>query len=184
MIKINLLPFRAARKRENIRRQITIYALVVVLSVSVIGYYFIMLTSKVSDLKEEEKKVTAELATFKKELDEIKLLDNKIKEIRTKLNVIKELEKGKTGPILLLSEIADAVPKDKLWLKSLKESKGSLSLTGTAMDNETVSLFMENLKKKEHITTVDLQSAVLREIQQYRLKVSDFAITCTTYAHK
>ena len=115
---------------------------------------------------------------------EIKKLDRKIKEIKTKLDVIKNLEKGKTGPVLLLSDVADAVPKDKLWLDSLKEAKGTLTLKGTAMDNETVALFMKNLENMEHITTVDLKSATSREIKAYRLKVSDFVLDCKTYAFK
>ena len=184
MIKINLLPFRAARKRENIKRQITIYALAVALSIVIMGYYFIQLTSEVRSKKDEESRITTELASYKKELDELKQLDKKIKEIRTKLNVIQDLEKGKTGPVLLLADIASSVPKDKLWLTSFNESSGSLTLTGTAMDNETVALFMNNLEKTEHITTVDLQSATLRDIPDYGLKVSDFILQCKTYAHK
>ena len=184
MIKINLLPFRAARKRENIKRQITIYALAVALSLLIMGYYFIQLSSEVRSKKKEESRITAELASYQKELNEIKQLDKKIKEIKTKLNVIADLEKGKTGPVLLLSDIASAVPKDKLWLTSFKESGGSLTLTGTAMDNETVALFMNNLEKTEQITSVDLQGATLRDIPEYNLKVSDFVLQCTTYAHK
>lgn len=184
MIKINLLPFRAARKRENIRRQITIYILVVVFTISVIGYKFIQLSSQVSNLKEEEEKIRAELASYDKELNEIKSLEKKIQQVRTKLDVIKTLETGKTGPVLLLSDISDAVPKDKLWLTSLSESGGSLTLTGTAMDNETVALFMDNLESAERVTTVDLQSATLRDIPAYNLKVSDFVLKCQTYAHK
>jgi type IV pilus assembly protein PilN len=182
MIRINLLPFRAARKRENIKRQITIYALVLLLSLAIIGYGYVDLSKKVNQLKEEEEKVTKELATYQKELDEIKRLEKMIKEIKTKLDVIKTLEKGKSGPVLLLADVADAVPKDKLWLNSFKESKGSLTLTGTAMDNETVSLFMQNLKETEHITSVDLQKTVSRDIKEYNLKVSDFILKCKTYA--
>lgn len=184
MIRINLLPFRAARKRENIKRQITIYALAVILSVSVMGYYFMDFNSKLSALKGEKEKVNAELNTYKKVLDELKNLDRQIKEIKTKLNVINGLKEGKTGPVLMLDEIAMAVPKDKLWLKSFKESQGSLTLTGTAMDNETVALFMNNLESKEHIISVDLQSATLRDLPQFRLKVSDFILQCKTYVTK
>jgi type IV pilus assembly protein PilN len=36
MIRINLLPFRAARKRENIRRQISVYIGIVILTLAVI----------------------------------------------------------------------------------------------------------------------------------------------------
>ena len=74
--------------------------------------------SRLSDLKAEEKKIDKELAGYKKELDEIKKLEKKIKEVKTKLTVIKTLEKGKTGPVMLLSDVADAVPRDKLWLSS------------------------------------------------------------------
>jgi type IV pilus assembly protein PilN len=98
--------------------------------------------------------------------------------------VIKELERNKTGPVRLLDEIAMAVPKDKLWLTSLKESGGMLTLTGTAMDNETVALFMTNLEQSEHVSTVDLQSSRLRNLPEYRLNVSDFVLECRTYAFK
>ena len=184
MIRINLLPFRAARKRENIKRQIGIYICTVLIVIAAALIYSQRLFDRVSDLKDEETKVKKELASYKKELDEIRNLDRKIKEIKTKLNVIKNLEKGKTGPVLLLSDVADAVPKDKLWLDSLKESKGTLTLKGTAMDNETVALFMKNLENMEHITTVDLKSATSRNIKAYRLKVSDFVLDCKTYAFK
>ena len=184
MIRINLLPFRAARKRENIRRQITIYALVVLLTLSVIIYYSFQLTGQLSDLKGEESRINAELNTYQNTLKKIAALEKQLKEINTKLDVIKSLEEGKTGPVLLLEQIADAVPEDKLWLKKLQESKGSLTLTGTAMDNETVALFMNNLEESEHITSVDLKSTTLREMKEYRLNVSDFVLECKTYAHK
>ena len=184
MIRINLLPFRAARKRENIRRQISIYILIVVLSLLTMGYYYMQLASRLSNLKDKEEKINTELATYKKELNEIKDLEKKIKEIKTKLGVIKNLEKGKTGPVLLLADVADAVPVDKLWLSSFSESKGSLKLVGTAMDNETVALFMENLKKMEHITSVDLERTTTRDIPEFRLKVADFILNCKTYAFR
>lgn len=184
MIRINLLPFRAARKRENIRRQISIYALVVLLTLVLIGWQFWTISNQLSSLHKERDRANAELATYKKTLDEIKVLEGKIKEIKTKLGVINDLEKGKAGPVLLLDAIATAVPKDKLWLTELKESKGNLILTGVAMDNETVALFMDNLKKSDQISTVELQGTALRDLAQYRLKVSDFSLECTTVSLK
>jgi type IV pilus assembly protein PilN len=184
MIRINLLPFRAARKRENIRRQVTIYFGLVAITILAVGYYSMYFINKASDLKDDEKKIQDELVTYQKELNEMKGLENKIKQVKVKLDVIKELEKGKIGPVLLLSDIADSVPKDKLWLTAYSESKGDLSLTGTAMDNETIAVFMKNLENTEQINTVDLESATLRDIPQYGLKVSDFILKCTTIAKK
>lgn len=184
MIRINLLPFRAARKKENIRRQITIYALVVVLLFTVMAYYSVQLHSTLSNLKEKEKEVRAELKTLQATVNKINKLEKQIKEIKAKLTVIKRLEKNKTGPVHLLEEITLAIPKDKLWLKTFKESKGILKLTGTAMDNETVALFMTNLEKSAYISRVELEGTKLRNLPKHKLRVSDFTLNCRTYAYK
>lgn len=184
MIRINLLPFRAARKKENIRRQLTIFALSVVFLLVVMAYYYMKLSTTLSNLKKEEQQIRVELAGYKKTIERINSLEKKIAEIRKKLDVIKDLEKKKTGPVLLLDQIATAVPKEKLWLTSLDEKKGKLTLNGTAMDNETVAVFMTNLENSELITSVDLKSTRLRSLPKYKLSVSDFSLECTTYAFK
>jgi len=182
MIRINLLPFRAARKRENIRQQISVYIGTVILALLVIGFLSIQKIGQASDKKAEEESLKSEIVSYQKEIEELKAVEKKTKEVKIKLDVIKELEKGKTGPVLLLADVADSVPKGKLWLRSYSEKKGSLSLTGTAMDNETVALFMSNLEKTQQITTVDLESAEQRDIPQYNIKVSDFVLKCGTVA--
>jgi type IV pilus assembly protein PilN len=182
MIRINLLPFRAARKRENIRRQISVYIGAVILTLLVIGFLSIQKISQASGLKNQEESLKKEIISYQKELDEIKALEKKIKEVNVKLGVIKELEKGKTGPVLLLADVANSVPKGKLWLTSYAESRGSLSLKGTAMDNETIAVFMSKLEETTQINTVDLESATQRDIAQYGIKVSDFSLKCTTIA--
>ena len=184
MIRINLLPFRAARKKENIRRQLMIYALSVVLFFVIMGWGFIHLSTTLSSLKTEEENKQKELKSYEATIKKIVELEKKIKEIRDKLAVIRELERNKTGPVHLLDEIAMAVPREKLWLSSMKETRGSLTLTGTAMDNETIALFMTNLEQSEYISGVDLQSAKLRTIPDYKLNVADFVLEAKTYAFK
>ena len=184
MIRINLLPFRAARKKENIRKQLTIFALSVVFVLVVMAYYYMKLSTTLSDRKKEEQQIKVELAAYKKTIERINSLEKQIAEIRKKLDVIKDLEKKKTGPVLLLDQIAMAVPKEKLWLTSLDEKQGKLTLNGTAMDNETVAVFMTNLENSELITSVDLKSTKLRSLPKYKLNVSDFSLECTTYAYQ
>lgn len=184
MIRINLLPFRAARKKENIRKQISLYLLSLVLLFALMGYFYFQLTSNLNGLKAKQSQLTTELKKYEEILKRMAELEKRIKEVRSKLAVIKELEANKTGPVHLLDEIAKAVPKDKLWLSSLKESKGTLTLQGTAMDNETVALFMTNLENSDYINSVDLQSTKMRTLAEQRLNVSDFTLECKTYAFK
>jgi type IV pilus assembly protein PilN len=184
MIRINLLPFRAARKKENIRRQVSIYFLSVIFLFALMGYFFFYLSSTLNGLKAKENELNADLKKYDQVLKTIANLEKKIKEIKAKLTVIKNLESNKTGPVHLLEEISKAVPKEKLWLTSLKESKGTLELKGTAMDNETVALFMTNLEHSDYIQAVELQSTRMRNLREYKLNVSDFVLDCKTYAFK
>ncbi len=176
MIRINLLPFRAARKRENIKRQVSVYVLSVILLLLAMAYTFMQLNSRLAEAKAQESKLNAELSQFKQTIARITELDKKIKLIETKLDVIKKLEAGKKGPVHLLDELAKAVPKNRLWLSTMTESKGTLTLTGSAKDNETVAEFMVNLEKSPVIGTVDLQSSRSTVVQD--VTVSDFTLTC------
>ena len=184
MIRINLLPFRAARKKENIRRQISVFVLSVVCLALLMGFVFLNLSRTVAALETDMSSKKKELATYAETTKKIEVLKKKIAEVRAKLNVIKELESKKTGPVLLLDELSMAVPKEKLWLTDLNEKKGILTLKGTAMDNDTVALFMTNLENATHIVSVDIQTAKIKSLPKYKLNVVNFVLTFKSYAHK
>jgi len=66
MIRINLLQFRSARTKENIRRQLSISVLVVIMTlVSLFGIY-LLLNSQIDDLNSRIKITTAELEKYDK----------------------------------------------------------------------------------------------------------------------
>lgn len=184
MIKINLLPFRAAKKRENIRRQVSIFLLSIVFFIALIGYAYLSLNNRISSLKAEQSRIQGELRKYAKTTERIKEIQRKIKEAQEKLKVIKGLENKKTGPVRLLDEISSAVPKDRLWLESIVEKKGILTISGAAIDNKTVALFMTKLEKAETITSVDLKSTKLKNLTQFEMDVTDFVLSCKTYSHK
>jgi len=184
MIKINLFPFRAARIKENIRRQVTVYLLSVIFLIAVMSYYFINLSSAVKSLRQNQDAKEKELASFKDTNIKIAKLKKTIAEVQVKLNTIKSLEEVKTGPVKLLDDIATSVPKDKLWLTSLKEEKGVLTLEGTAMDNETVADFMNRLESTESLKSVELVQTKQKNVKELNLNLKDFALNCKTYAYK
>jgi type IV pilus assembly protein PilN len=184
MIRINLFPFRAARIKENIKRQVTIYLLSTVFLVLALSYYTLDFSKKAKTLKNDQDAKQHKLATFKATTAKLKQLKNTIADVELKLNTIQDLERGKTGPVKLLDDIATSVPRDKLWLVSLKESKGILTLAGTAMDNETVADFMNRLESTESMKSVELVKTQQKEIKTLKLNLMDFALTCKTYAYK
>ena len=184
MIRINLLPFRAARKQENIRRQVSVYFLSVVCLVTLMIYSYLNLSSELTKLKGEEAQLRSEMASYAKITREIALIRRRTKEIQDKFNVIKDLEKQRSGPVRLLEEIATSVPIDRLWLRTIEEKGANLTLEGNAMDHDTVALFMTNLEKTKQITSVDLKTTKLQNFPKYKLNAANFVLDCKTAFHK
>ncbi len=184
MIRINLFPFRAARKKEYLRKQLNIYGLTVIFVLFAMTYFFMKLNGRLADLSVKQNARAAELDKYGETNKQLKHIQAKIRELQSKLEVIKVLEKAKKGPVFLLKEVAGAVPNDRLWLRIISEKDGILSLEGSAMDNGTVALLMTELEKADHILSVDLVHTKRREISQYRLNVTDFGVLCKTYSFK
>ena len=180
MIKINLLPFRAARKRENVRRQVSIYLLCMLFLFCLMGYLHVSMGGQLARLKASEESLRNELKTYAPITREIAKLKKDTKDLNAKLVVIERLEKQRVGPVLLLVELARAVPPDRLWLNSVLETSGRLTLQGTAMDNHTVALFMTRLEDAPHINSVDLDRTTLKFFPEYKRRASNFVLTCKT----
>lgn len=180
MIKINLLPFRAARKRENVRRQVSIYFLSVAFLFVAMAYFNLDLNASLTNLRTKETGLQNELKPYEKINREIVQIKKKTQEVQARLTVIEQLEKERVQPIQLLAEIAHAVPLNRLWLHSLTESGNRITIQGTAMDNDTLSVFLINLEKAPHIEKVELRSAKRQRFEKYKLDASSFVLTCET----
>ena len=133
-------------------------------------------------MRKEQDVKQKELDSFKNINVKIAALKKTIADVEIKLKTIKILEKNKTWPVKLLDDIAINVPKNKLWLTSLKEQGGILILNGTAMDNETVADFMARLKNARSIKSVELVRTRQKKIPGFDLSLKDFSLNSKTYA--
>jgi type IV pilus assembly protein PilN len=156
MIRINLLPLRASRKKETIRQQVSILVLSVV-GVLVVGLslYGLMVakisaaTAQIENSENELKSLKAKIGT----IDNIKKLQA---EVKKKLDVLNQLRRDKSGPASRLAALSDAVP-EKLWLTKYVEAGGNVSVSGVALNEELIAAFMKNLQASAAFTNVELQ---------------------------
>lgn len=180
MIKINLLPFRAAKRLENIRMQISVFGLSVFLLIAVLCFLFINLSGEIKELQAEHGRLKKELNSYSGMLKEMEDLKKKRTDLKGKLDVIQGLEAQKAGPVQLFDEIAMAVPEGKLFLRSLSESKNNVSMSGVAIDYDTVAQFMTSLEKTKTIDTVTLGST--SQTSKGPQTVCNFTLTCTKHS--
>ena len=183
MIRINLLPFRKAQRRENLRMQVSIFTLSVVLVVIVLSLLGIIKSGQLNDVKTKNAKLNKELKSYSEILKKIEKLKSTRKDLQGKLDVIRNLEAQKAGPVQLFDEICMAVPEGRLFLKSLSEKDtGQVSMAGVATDYDTVAQFMTNLEKTKTIDAVTLGATSQTEIEEQ--KVCTFNLTCMKHVDK
>jgi type IV pilus assembly protein PilN len=173
MIRINLLPFRAARKKENIKRQFFIFFSLLILIVLTLFYFNSMLSAKVEDLDESVVKTRAELVRTEKTAKEVDRIKKMIETLDKKMALIGELEKNRTAAVDLLQSISSLVVKDKMWLTSLSSTKEALNLSGIALDNKTVAVFLTNLEESKLYGSVNLQDLRHTTVKSVSLKAFD-----------
>ncbi len=146
MIRINLLPFRAARKKENIRKQVSVFFLCLMLVMIVLVWVHFYLGSKQTRLTANVTDTKKELALYKQKNDEIKEIRKKLQDLEMRQNVIKDLEKQRFLPVHILDELTGEIVAERMWLTSLEIEGNQMNVDGIALDNNTVANFITNLE--------------------------------------
>jgi type IV pilus assembly protein PilN len=156
MIRINLLPVRAKKKRNTSLYQLMgMAAAVLVTIIAGVGVHLYY----VGQLKDQETKIEEqqiEIKRLEKIIGEVKELEVQKARLLSQLGVIEKLEKGKRGPVRVLDEMSNGIPK-RVWITSFKEQSGSLTLEGSAIENADISEFMRSLQKSIYFTDIQLK---------------------------
>jgi len=173
MIRINLLPFRAARKKENVRRQISIFLLSFVFLLVVVIYYNVNLNQQINRLKVKNEETTAQLAKYNKINKEIASIKKKLTVLNQKVDVINHLDGSRTEAVLLLESMTELIVPDRMWFTSFTLKGNNIALKGIAMDERTISDFMKNLEGS--YANVALKSMKRKTIKGKNVNLKDFS---------
>lgn len=181
MIKINLLPKKEITQWVAFAEQGILALLIVIALILGMTGWTVYLRGEVRDLE-------VKIAATKAELEELKKNEAKIEEmkkteavIQKRIDVIKRLEKRKTGQVTVLDAVASTIP-EKAWLTDLQSSGSMLTLRGVAIDNETIAVFMTNLERSGQFENIELQVAKEKRIQDFMFK--EFSLTCVVKVMK
>jgi type IV pilus assembly protein PilN len=164
MIKINLLPYREKKKKENLVQQIWIVSGSFIVLILLLFWLQLWMNSSVNDLKSKIKESEASLLELDKTIGDLDKFKNDKKELEQKLGVIATLEENRLAPVKTLDNLAMLVPSKNIWLVKLTQKGDSLSIEGIGRDNIVVAEFMKDMEKFDPIKSVDLISSKNTEI--------------------
>lgn len=169
MIKINLLPHRAAKKKETAVQQLVIFGgcvtTVLAIAISFWGVKLGQISTTKNDINSANAKIT-ELKTKIGKLDQLKKLKE---EVRKKLDVLETLRKNKTGPASRLATLSDVTP-EQLWLEKYKEAGTAVSLSGLAFNEELIAQYIRALEASKEFQKVELIVSEQKEFGSFKLK--------------
>jgi type IV pilus assembly protein PilN len=180
MIRINLLPFRTNRKKENIRRQVSIFLLSLAFMLIILFYFNFSLSSKIGNLNTKIKDTQSDLGKYDKINKEIAQIKKKLDNLKKKMAVMDTLEANRFAPIRLLDTMTQTIVTKRMWFTTLQSKDKQVSITGVALDNTTVADFMVRLENSGLFKEVDLKSLKRAKSQKGSTsKFIDFSIICT-----
>ncbi len=170
MVRINLLPVRQIKKRQQAVNELLVFCLALV-SLLVIGSMAVGITlHKVKSLKKEIATLQVEKKSYNKILKQIEELKKQKKNLEAKTATIEKLKKGSQVAVRILDEVALRTPSGRMWLKSLKQTGGSLKLAGVALDNATIAQYMYSLVGSKIFSTTDLDNSSQTAVAGQKLK--------------
>jgi type IV pilus assembly protein PilN len=177
MIRINLLPKEEKPSKEAMTwNNIFIWSLIAAGIVLIAGVGFhIFHRYEVDAMKSDIITMRAEQDEYKSQAALVNDLTRKRKLIAQRLDIIETLDSNRSARVRLLDEIARSVPQ-YVWLTSLEEMSGVLTVKGVAFSNLAISQFMDLLEQKDHISVVQLR--VIRRDDVEGQPVLTFELGC------
>jgi type IV pilus assembly protein PilN len=158
MIHINLLPVRAAKKREFGRQQLILFALILV-GAGVGNYlWWKAENDNLNSLNQRIVSTRNEIAQLEKTIGEVKTITQEKKSLEEKLKILDTLKKARTGPVKVMDELATVIP-NRVWLTDYTEQGGNLLMHGSAVNYEDLSSFAQKLKTSKYFSNVTIKKA-------------------------
>ncbi len=174
MIRINLLPHRAEKRRA---RQIQFGALSlisVVLGAMLVGFVHVAIGTQISYQERRNEYLKRETAVLDKQIEEIKKLREQTQSLLARKDAVEKLQSDRAVVVHLLDQMLRILP-DGVYLKTLKQVGGKIDVVGYAQSNARISTLMRSIENSKW-----LNSPALVEIQAASVggaRVSEFKLT-------
>jgi len=173
VIRINLIPYRDARRRRQILEHVGYFFAVFALSVALIMVAHSVTSMQLSDLQEQTAELTAQNKVLKEKIGKIEHLDALRADVERKLEIVDRLQEGRFHSLKTLHEIAQLIPRN-VWLTSITDNTTEISLVGMAESNKAVANFMRQLDQSAIFSNVKLLA--INRIDTGGIPVRQFSI--------
>jgi type IV pilus assembly protein PilN len=155
MVRINLLPHRAEKRRI---RQMQFFALVGVslfLALTVVGFGSWVLSSQIDYQNSRNGYLKEETVKLEKQIEEIQKLRGEINDLLKRKTVVDDLQNARFDVVHLLDQMLRILPEG-VYLKSLKQTGDKITIVGHTQSNARVSTLMAAIEASPWLAKAEL----------------------------
>ena len=188
MIRVNLLPVKERRRIKKpaggAARRIEIpvawiaICIAFVAALSVIAYFHHQSHVKqVAALQEEIHEIEQRTEELKVPIRKVNEAKKTKEQLTRKIDIIKSLKAGQTGPVRLMDELSRSMPPN-LWLTDMSEDGTRIQMNGIAFTATPIAEFMKNLEQSDVFHSVELTQVSSQSRTGYSNSLKGFQLSC------
>lgn len=171
MIRINLLPWREARRKAQRQHLGVLGGMVAALGLLIVGAVHLTIAGYIAEQSARNEFLKRENVRLDKEIEEIRKLRGEIAALLARKQVIERLQADRAQAVHLLEELVQQVP-DGVYLKSIRQTALKVNLVGYSQSNARVSTLMRNFAASPHLENPELVE--IKAVTVSNKRVSEF----------
>lgn len=152
MMRINLLPHRAEKRRARQVQFIAFSVISLVLGGLLVGFVQIAIGTQIAYQERRNTYLKQETAILDKQIAEIKKLREQTQSLLARKNVVESLQSTRSDVVHLMDQMLRILP-DGVYLRSLKQTGNRIDLVGLSQSNARISTYMRAIEDSPWLDT-------------------------------
>ncbi|MBI1174218.1 MAG: fimbrial protein [Sideroxydans sp.] len=145
MMRINLLPHRAEKRRARQIQFVSLCVISIVLAALVVGVVHAAISARIDYQQRRNQYLKTETAKLDRQIAEIKKLREQTRALLARKEVVENLQSTRSDVVHLLDQMLRILP-DGVYLNSLKQNGNRINLVGYAQSNARISTLMRAIE--------------------------------------
>ena len=175
MTRINLLPWREARRTQRQRELIAMLAVVALLAVGLVALVYSDVSQRIEFQQERNNYLRGEIARLKKAAEELQALQQTRNRLVERLNVIQKLQTSRPGMVRMLDELVRLIPQD-IYLTTFKTAENQITLIGVARSDVIISSLMRSIRDAKMFGEPVLQVVQTQTINNVQVRTFELLV--------
>ena len=183
MIRINLLAVERERTKRkstgiSVAQRVTLAcSLILVVTAAGVGWWFWSLGQQSAQLDRDILAAEQEIQRLRSVLGQVQQFETQRVQLRQRVALIEELQRGRSAPVHMLDEISQSVP-DRLWLTQIEQAEGVLTIEGRTTVLTALSDFVASLensgyfKRPVEIVNSQVETQQTSELVRFTVKAA------------